>query len=67
MQNDVFFMQMCIDLAKQGFGLVSPNPMVGSVIVYNEQVIGKGYHEKYGAQHAEVNAIDSVKNKSLLK
>lgn len=60
-------MQMCIDLAKQGFGLVSPNPMVGSVIVYNEEIIGKGYHEKYGAQHAEVNAIDSVKNKSLLK
>ena len=40
--------------------------MVGSVIVYKDEIIGKGYHEKYGSHHAEVNAINNVKDKSLL-
>ena len=66
MQNDEFFLNQCIEIARLGIGSVSPNPMVGSVIVYKGEVIGEGYHEKYGSDHAEVNAINSVKDKSLL-
>jgi diaminohydroxyphosphoribosylaminopyrimidine deaminase/5-amino-6-(5-phosphoribosylamino)uracil reductase len=47
-------------------GCASPNPMVGSVIVSDNKIIGEGFHEKYGSHHAEVNAINSVKDKSLL-
>lgn len=53
-------MQRCIDLAKQGAGNVAPNPMVGCVIVNNGEIIGEGYHKKFGEAHAEVNAINSV-------
>ena len=60
-------MQRCIDLAKLGNGNTIPNPLVGAVIVYNGKIIGEGYHKKYGEAHAEVNAINSVKNTSLLK
>jgi len=60
-------MLRCIDLAKSGKGFVAPNPMVGSVIVYNDKIIGEGWHRKYGTAHAEVNAINSVVDKSLLK
>ncbi|MBT5858954.1 MAG: bifunctional diaminohydroxyphosphoribosylaminopyrimidine deaminase/5-amino-6-(5-phosphoribosylamino)uracil reductase RibD, partial [Flavobacteriales bacterium] len=66
MQNDEFFLNKCIEIARLGIGNVSPNPMVGSVIVYKGDIIGEGYHEKYGSHHAEVNAINSVKDKSLL-
>ncbi|MBT4882292.1 MAG: bifunctional diaminohydroxyphosphoribosylaminopyrimidine deaminase/5-amino-6-(5-phosphoribosylamino)uracil reductase RibD [Flavobacteriales bacterium] len=66
MQNQEFFMKKCLDLASKGLRDVSPNPMVGSVIVYEGEIIGEGYHEKYGSHHAEVNAIASVKDKSLL-
>jgi len=66
MQNDEFFLKKCIKIARLGIGSVSPNPMVGSVIVYKGEVIGEGYHEKYGSDHAEVNAINNVKDKSLL-
>ena len=66
MQNEEFFMQRCIQLASKAMGCTSPNPMVGSVILYNNKIIGEGYHEKYGSHHAEVNAINSVKDKSLL-
>ena len=51
----------------KGAGKVSPNPMVGCVIVYNNKIIGEGYHEQYGDKHAEVNAIESVKNQTMLK
>ena len=60
-------MSRCIELAKLGAGSVSPNPMVGCVIVHNNKIIGEGYHQKYGEAHAEVNAIESVKNQELLK
>lgn len=60
-------MARCIELARQGVGNVSPNPMVGCVIVHNETIIGEGFHEKHGEAHAEVNAINSVKNIELLK
>lgn len=65
--SDELFMQRCLELAKLGNGKVSPNPMVGSVIVYNGKIIGEGYHQHYGGPHAEVNAIASVKNKTWLK
>ena len=67
MQNEEFFMERCIKLAKRGIKNVSPNPMVGSVIVYKDDIIGEGYHKNYGEAHAEVNAIASVKDNSLLK
>ncbi len=61
------YMSRCLELAYLGIGSVSPNPMVGSLIVYKKRIIGEGYHQKYGENHAEVNAINSVKDKSLLK
>jgi len=60
------YMQQCIQLALKGFGSVAPNPMVGCVIVSDGNIIGEGYHQQYGQAHAEVNAINSVKNKELL-
>ena len=66
MQNHEFFMQRCLTLGQKGIGLVSPNPMVGCVLVYEGEIIGEGFHQKYGESHAEVNAINSVNDKSLL-
>ncbi len=54
------FMQRCVDLAYLGQGNVSPNPMVGCVIVKNDLIIGEGYHSEYGGKHAEIKAIESV-------
>jgi len=54
------YMQRCLDLAKLGAGYTAPNPMVGSVLVYEDKIIGEGYHKKYGEAHAEVNCISSV-------
>jgi diaminohydroxyphosphoribosylaminopyrimidine deaminase/5-amino-6-(5-phosphoribosylamino)uracil reductase len=64
---DEKYMQRCIDLAKLGSGHVAPNPMVGAVIVYNDTILGEGFHQQFGEAHAEVNAIRSVKDLSLLK
>ena len=61
------FMLRAIDLARLGMGTVSPNPMVGCVIVRQGVIIGEGYHSRFGEAHAEVNAVKSVKNKELLK
>jgi diaminohydroxyphosphoribosylaminopyrimidine deaminase/5-amino-6-(5-phosphoribosylamino)uracil reductase len=60
------YLSRCIELAKNGLGSTYPNPMVGSVIVHNGKIIGEGWHCKAGEPHAEVHAIHSVKNKSLL-
>ena len=60
------YLKRCIELAKNGLGTTYPNPLVGSVIVYENQIIGEGWHKKAGEPHAEVNAINSVKDKSLL-
>lgn len=60
-------MQRALDLAQLSRGWVSPNPLVGCVIVYENKIIGEGRHEKYGGAHAEVHAIASVKDQSLLK
>lgn len=62
-----FYIKRCLQIAKNGLGTTRPNPMVGSVIVYNNQIIGEGFTSKYGGNHAEVNAINSVSNKALLK
>jgi diaminohydroxyphosphoribosylaminopyrimidine deaminase/5-amino-6-(5-phosphoribosylamino)uracil reductase len=61
------YIRRCIELAKNGLGTTYPNPMVGCVIVYNGKIIGEGWHKKSGTAHAEVNAINAVKDKSLLK
>lgn len=61
------YMRRCIQLAKNGLYTVSPNPMVGAVIVCDGRIIGEGYHIRCGEAHAEVNAIRSVKDTSLLK
>ena len=60
------FMQRAIDLASLGLGHTSPNPLVGCVIVHQDKVVGEGYHREFGGAHAEVNAIQSVGNQSLL-
>ena len=62
-----FYMKRCIELAKNGLGTTYPNPLVGSVIVHEGKIIGEGWHNKAGESHAEVNAVNSVKDKSLLK
>lgn len=61
------FIRRCLELAKIAEGNTYPNPMVGSVIVHNGKIIGEGYHQKAGEPHAEINAINSVKNPELLK
>lgn len=64
--DDVVFMQRALELAALGRGSVSPNPMVGCVIVHNGLIVGEGWHQRYGQAHAEVNAVSSVKNPSIL-
>ncbi len=66
MEEDIKYMQRCLDLAKIGLGNTYSNPMVGSVIVHQGKIIGEGFHHKAGEAHAEVNAVNSVKDKSLL-
>jgi diaminohydroxyphosphoribosylaminopyrimidine deaminase/5-amino-6-(5-phosphoribosylamino)uracil reductase len=61
------YINRCIEIAKNGLGYTRPNPMVGCVIVYKNTIIGEGFTSLYGGHHAEVNAILSVKDKSLLK
>ncbi|MFN6945778.1 MAG: bifunctional diaminohydroxyphosphoribosylaminopyrimidine deaminase/5-amino-6-(5-phosphoribosylamino)uracil reductase RibD [Cytophagaceae bacterium] len=67
MERDTLYMQRCLELAELGRGNVSPNPMVGCVIVKENRIIGEGWHKSYGGPHAEVNAINSVEDKSLLE
>lgn len=57
--DDQQYMQTALELAKKGCGFVSPNPMVGAVIVKEGRIIGYGWHEKYGGPHAERNALAS--------
>ncbi len=66
-KNDEIFMNRAISLAKKATGKTCPNPLVGAVIVKNVKIIGEGYHKKCGMPHAEVEAINSVKNKDDLK
>ncbi len=63
------YMHRCLVLARNGLGHVSPNPMVGAVLVHNDHIIGEGYHKKFGEAHAEVNCIASVseENRQLIR
>lgn len=61
------YIKRCIQIGKSGLGNTRPNPMVGSVIVYKNKIIGEGFTSPFGGNHAEVNAINSVSNKTLLK
>ncbi|MBL7758404.1 MAG: bifunctional diaminohydroxyphosphoribosylaminopyrimidine deaminase/5-amino-6-(5-phosphoribosylamino)uracil reductase RibD [Chitinophagaceae bacterium] len=54
-------MQRCLQLAALGAGRVAPNPLVGAVLVFEDRIIGEGYHQQYGGPHAEVNCLQSVK------
>jgi diaminohydroxyphosphoribosylaminopyrimidine deaminase/5-amino-6-(5-phosphoribosylamino)uracil reductase len=63
MPQHEIYMRRCLELAGLGIGNVSPNPMVGAVIVHNDKIIGEGYHQKYGEAHAEVNAVNQVVSK----
>ncbi len=60
--NHKKYIERTFYLAKKGLGNVSPNPMVGCVIVKNNKIIAEGYHKKFGDKHAEINAINNVKN-----
>ncbi len=65
-ERDKIYMRRCFELARKGLGFTRTNPLVGSVIVYNDRIIGEGYHHEFGGPHAEVNAIRAVKDPSLL-
>lgn len=67
MTKDEKYIRRCIQLARNGMRNAAPNPMVGAVIVHNDRIIGEGYHARCGEGHAEVNAIRSVKDESLLQ
>ena len=61
------YIQRCLQIAKNGIGTTRPNPSVGAVVVVNKVIVGEGYTSPYGGNHAEVNAINSVKDTSVLK
>lgn len=65
METEEKFMRRCFQLATKGAGYTDPNPMVGAVIVHKNKIIGEGWHRRYGEAHAEVNAINTVKNLDL--
>ena len=61
---DIQWMQRALQLAEYGRGSVSPNPMVGCVIVHNDEIIGEGWHRSYGGPHAEVRAVEDVEKRN---
>lgn len=67
LDRDQFYIKRCLDLAKKGHGYTYPNPMVGAVVVYENTIIGEGWHRAAGKPHAEINAFQEVKDKTLLK
>lgn len=60
MRTHESYMYRCIELARRGAGCVAPNPLVGSVLVHEDRIIGEGWHQTYGDPHAEVNCLASV-------
>jgi diaminohydroxyphosphoribosylaminopyrimidine deaminase/5-amino-6-(5-phosphoribosylamino)uracil reductase len=66
-KNHQKFMKKCLELAMLGLEKVKTNPLVGCVIVLNNKIISEGYHKKFGEAHAEVNAINKIKDKEILK
>ena len=67
MEYDIKYMKRCIEIASKEIGNTYPNPLVGCIIVHENKIIGEGSHKRYGGKHAEVNAVNSVENKDLLK
>ena len=67
MNKNAYYIKRCLQIASNGLGTTRPNPMVGAVVVYEDKIIGEGFTSIYGGSHAEVIAIRSVKDKSLLK
>ena len=67
MQVEEKYMRRCLELAKSGRPAVAPNPLVGAVIVHKGQIIGEGFHRQYGGAHAELNAIQAVRDETLLR
>ena len=65
--KDIDFMAKAIELAKRGQLKTQPNPMVGCVIVKNKKIVGEGWHQEYGKDHAEINAIKNCKKRFGLK
>lgn len=65
-EKDMLYMRRALQLARFGAGHVSPNPMVGAVIVANGRIIGEGFHRKFGGPHAEVNAVRSVRRREII-
>ena len=65
--NHEKYIQRCLHIAKNGIGTTRPNPSVGAVVVLKDEIIGEGFTSSYGDNHAEVNAINSVKDLSKLK
>ena len=61
------YMNRCIEIAKKGIGSTYPNPCVGCIIVYDNKILSEAYSSEYGGSHAEINAINKVKNKENLK
>ncbi|WPP50553.1 bifunctional diaminohydroxyphosphoribosylaminopyrimidine deaminase/5-amino-6-(5-phosphoribosylamino)uracil reductase RibD [Catalinimonas niigatensis] len=66
MREEEKYMQQVFDLARKGEGRVSPNPLVGCIIVRDGDIIGQGWHNEFGKAHAERNAVDNVTDKNLL-
>jgi diaminohydroxyphosphoribosylaminopyrimidine deaminase/5-amino-6-(5-phosphoribosylamino)uracil reductase len=66
LNTNEYYIKRCLQIAKNGLGSTQPNPMVGAVIVHKNNIIGEGYTSPYGGPHAEVNAINAVKDKTLL-
>ena len=64
--DDIFFMKRVLQLAKRGSGKVSPNPMVGAVIVKNGKILSEGYHAFFGGPHAEINALNKLKSHEVI-
>jgi diaminohydroxyphosphoribosylaminopyrimidine deaminase / 5-amino-6-(5-phosphoribosylamino)uracil reductase len=64
--NHEYFIKRCIQIASNGLGNTYPNPLVGAVLVHENKIIGEGWHHSSGNPHAEVNAINNVKDKSLI-
>ncbi len=65
MPDDATWMRRALELAARGLGLVEPNPMVGAVVVRDGEVVGEGYHERFGGPHAEVNALADCRSRGV--
>ncbi len=67
LSTDELYIQRCIQLAQNGLGSTYPNPLVGSVVVHQGRIVGEGWHQRAGQEHAEVRAIGQVTDRQILK